>query len=316
MSANLSHLIIKIDETSNLLSASSTQLAKSTNMNYKLNKEISLAIEQITQGVTQQAMDINEGVQEVNDLADIIEKVIASTNILEEEITNTEELKNIGMETIDSLSKKTKKNTEFSSKISETLLNSQRGVEQIGKVSETISHISSQTNLLSLNAAIEAARAGEAGKGFAVVAEEVRKLAEQSSKSVNEINKIIRDIQLNSNNMEEMIIEINDILEDQTNSMAQTNKIFNEIAKAIQNTKLRVEDVFSLGSNMEVKKNKIVEMINDLSAIMEETASSTQEVSASVDEYSKMIEELNVTSSEMENTAISLSESIGKFLVQ
>jgi len=60
MSDNLSHLIIKIDETSNLLSASSTELAKSTNLNYKLNKEISLAIEQIAQGVTQQAIDINE----------------------------------------------------------------------------------------------------------------------------------------------------------------------------------------------------------------------------------------------------------------
>jgi len=112
-----------------------------------------------------------------------------------------------------------------------------------------------------------------------------------------------------------MIIEINEILKDQANSAAQTNKIFNEIAKAIENTKLRVEDVFSLGNNMEAKKNKIVEMMNDLSAIMQQTASSTQEVSTSVDEFSKMVEKLNKTSSDMENTAKSLSESIGKFLV-
>ena len=315
MSANLSHLIIKIDEVSNLLNVSSTELAESTNLNYELNKEISTAIEQIAQGASQQASEISDGVGEVNELADIIEKVIVSTNILENEVANTEKLKNSGMEAIINLSTKTKQNSEFSDKINETLLNSQRGVEEISKVSETISQISSQTNLLALNAAIEAARAGESGKGFAVVAEEVRRLAEQSSKSVNEINKIVSDIQLNSNNMSKMITEINEILKEQTNSTAQTDKIFKEIANAIQNTKIRVEEVFLLGNNMEAKKNKIVDMIGDLSAIMEETASGSQEVSATVDEYSKMIAKLNTSSAGMKDTAKTLSQSIGKFVV-
>ena len=315
MSTNLSHLIIKIDEVSGLLNVSSTELAESTNLNYELNKEISTAIEQIAKGASQQASEISDGVGEVNELADIIEKVIASTNILEKEVANTEKLKNTGMEAISDLSTKTKQNGEFSGKINETLLNSQRGVEEISKVSETISEISSQTNLLALNAAIEAARAGDSGKGFAVVAEEVRKLAEQSSKSVNEINTIVGDIQLNSNNMSKMITEINEILKEQTNSTAQTDKIFNEIANAIQNTKIRVEEVFSLGNNMEIKKNKIVEMMGDLSSIMEETASSSQEVSATVDEYSKMIAKLNASSAGMKDTAKTLSQSIGKFVV-
>lgn len=315
MSSNLSSLINKINEVSNLLNDSSSELAESTNVNFQLNKEISRSIEQIAIGATQQARDVSDGVEQVNELATIIEKVIESTNILEKEVEYTEKLKNKGMEAIYNLSTKTKENSNFSSKINDIILDSQNETEKISKLSETISQISDQTNLLALNAAIEAARAGESGRGFAVVADEVRKLAEQTAKSVNEIDTIVSDIKSNSDRISKMITEINDILYEQTNSTDQTDKIFNEIASAIQNTKDRVGEVFSLGKNMELKKNKIVEMITDLSSIMEETAAGSEEISATIDEHTKMIGKLNTSSTEMKDTSHTLSQSIKRFTV-
>jgi len=316
MAASLSYLIGKINEVSSLLNESSAELVESLSLNFELNKEISRSVEQIAIGATQQAKDASDGVEEIGHLAEIIEKVIESTNVLESEIENTEKLKNIGMEAIYDLSAKTKQNSDFSSRINEIVQDSQREVDKISKVSETISHISEQTNLLALNAAIEAARAGESGKGFAVVAEEVRKLAEQSSKSVDEINTIVRDIQTNSNNIAKMITHINGILEEQTNSTSKTDKIFNDIATAIQNTRLRVKEVFSLSEIMEANKNKIVEMISNLSAITEETAAGSQQVSANIIEHTKMIERLNTSSTEMKATANALSQSVGKFIIK
>lgn len=316
MAASLSYLIGKINEVSSLLNESSAELVESLSLNFELNKEISRSVEQIAIGATQQAKDASDGVEEIGHLAEIIEKVIESTNVLESEIENTEKLKNIGMEAIYDLSAKTKQNSDFSSRINEIVQDSQREVDKISKVSETISHISEQTNLLALNAAIEAARAGESGKGFAVVAEEVRKLAEQSSKSVDEINTIVRDIQTNSNNIAKMITHINGILEEQTNSTSKTDKIFNDIATAIQNTRLRVKEVFSLSEIMEANKNKIVEMISNLSAITEETAAGSQQVSANIIEHTKMLERLNASSTEMKATANALSQSVGKFTIK
>ncbi|HEY9062835.1 MAG TPA: methyl-accepting chemotaxis protein [Pseudobacteroides sp.] len=316
MSSNLSQLINKINETANLLTNSSVELSEATNTNYRLNKEIVSAIEQIAQGTSQQVKDVSDGASQVRELASIIESVINSANLLDKEIKITEDLEAKGLETVNDLKVKTIQNSNFSAKINEIVLDSHLGVEKISKVSETISQIAEQTNLLALNAAIEAARAGDMGKGFAVVADEVRKLAEQSSSSVNEINIIVNEIKKNSENISKMIIEINEVLKEQTVSSTDADKIFNNISNAMQNTKARVEEVFLHSKNMESKKIKIVEMIDELSAIMEETAASSQEVAASAESHSKMTEHLNTSSFQMKDTANELSQFVSKFTIK
>lgn len=315
MVEDLSRLVVDINESTQVLSASSEELAESSESSFNLNEEIARAIDQIAKGTSAQANDVSQGVSRVRGLAENIENVITSTSELEIEIKNTEKLKNDGLKSISELTRKTRQNYEASNKINEIILDSNTGVEKINIVTQTISEIAEQTNLLALNAAIEAARAGEAGKGFAVVAEEVRKLAEQSTKSVKEIGTIVKDIQQNTENVVNMMSEIGEVVGSQTQSVSQTEAIFNQLANGIQKTKSRIEDVYNLGKDMESKKNEIVEMIDDLSAIMEETAAGAQEVSASTDEQVNVTKKLTTASRSLAELAQSLQNSIGRFRI-
>ena len=115
--------------------------------------------------------------------------------------------------------------------------------KKINTISETISQITEQTNLLSLNASIESARAGEAGKGFAVVAEEIRKLAEQSKNSTEEIKAIIASIQKKSDTAVKAIKSTENVVNEQDLAVGETQKIFSEILKSIGIMIDKVEEV-------------------------------------------------------------------------
>ena len=162
-------------------------------------------------------------------------------------------------------------------------------VENIGSIVGTIKGIAEQTNLLALNAAIEAARAGEQGRGFAVVAEEVRKLAEQSASSAEEITKIITSIQYESRNVAEQMSESVKSVENGTEAVFYAGDILKQIIDQIQGIVGRIEQVASVAQEIGAGSEEVSAAVEEQTATMNEIANSASDLQGLVDELNNAI---------------------------
>ncbi|NLD46651.1 MAG: HAMP domain-containing protein [Clostridiaceae bacterium] len=315
MIRSLANLTSETNNTSKELFSSSEDLQTISNKYFDIIESTSNAINNIAQGAVDQAEQINNGVLKVKELSDSIESVFNSSDLLAVEITATENYEKSSSTIISDLLNKTERSSIASDNIYKAIIESNKGIERINLVTKVISEISSQTNLLALNAAIEAARAGEAGKGFAVVANEIRKLAEQSSNSVKEINSIVSDILKKSELTVEIVKDIDNITKSQSESVILTEDIFNKISDAIVKTKKQINDVFELCKEMDYKKNEINAMIEDLSAISEETAATSQEVASGTEIQLEMMSKIRDASQELALTAKNLNAVTSKYIL-
>jgi methyl-accepting chemotaxis protein len=204
---------------------------------------------------------------------------------------------------------------EASIKVSEIVADVNKSAREISSISDAINAITEQTNLLSLNASIEAARAGEAGKGFAVVADEIRKLAEQSKNSTEQIKAIIETIQLKATTAVQAMDNTRKIGSEQNDAVSRTEQIFTDILRSITTLTEKVEKVKKSVESMQVQKQVFVSQVENTSAISEETASSTEEVTASTEEVTSTMERFTEHTAELQELAEKLNEEIGKFKI-
>lgn len=310
---NIRDFIRQITIASDHLAAASSELTASSEQSSRAADEVASAIEDIAKGATHQAMDTENGAKHINDLGILVEKNEEYVLELNTSTSEVDRLKNEGFQILEELVKNTESNNRATKDIENVIYNTNESAAKIANASNMISSIAEQTNLLALNAAIEAARAGEAGRGFAVVAEEIRKLAEQSNGFTEDITGIVTDLNNKTRQAVLTMEEVVSITKLQSESVELTNEKFVGIAKALERADAAIGLINKSGEEINNKKDIIVDIIQNLSAISEENAAGTQEAAASVEEQTATMAEIANASEALEELARDMKDSIAKF---
>ena len=238
-----------------------------------------------------------------------------SNNIYE--ISNeTNRLSIEGLNEMENLTEKTIKANESSGELSQAVHDMNSVSEEIGVITEAINGISSQTNLLALNAAIEAVRAGEAGKGFSVVADEIRKLAEESSRSTKQIQELIEKIKERSNTAVDSMKATDDSIKEQTRVVEITRATFNQITDSISKLINAIDEIRSSATKTNTTTGDVASAMFNISSVAEESSASTEEVSASTKEVNATMDEFNQTALKLKELSQNLTKKLNKFVIK
>ena len=185
--------------------------------------------------------------------------------------------------------------------------------KQISELVEVIKRIADQTNLLALNAAIEAARAGEQGKGFAVVADEVRKLAEEVSLSVNDITSIVSTIQAESQDVADSLNTSYQEVAQGTAQINQTGETFTQISTAVSSVVDHIQTLYDHLNQITASSQQMNGAIEEIASVSEEAAAGVEETAASAQQMSSSMEEVASSSDSLSASADELNQLVNNF---
>ena len=278
MLEGLRSLISKVGEATSAVASSSAEISASTeemaagsHAQTKQAGEVATAVEEMTKTIVENARTASQTAETSKKAKEAAQK---GGQVVEETI--------VGMKRISSVV----------SKSSETVRALGKSSNQIGEIVSVIDDIADQTNLLALNAAIEAARAGEQGRGFAVVADEVRKLAERTTKATKEIAAMIKQIQVDTGgavgSMEEGTKEVENgiVLADKAGSALR------DIVQISQNLTAMVSQIAAASEQQSSASEQIAKNVEAISAVTGETASGTQQIARAAEDLNQLTDEL------------------------
>ncbi|MCT4584897.1 MAG: methyl-accepting chemotaxis protein [Peptostreptococcaceae bacterium] len=314
--SNFKELIENIIDSSGIMLDSAVEFSKSSKRALESFEEISDSVDDIAKNATDQAASTQEGLSRSNELGEVIDSEKEMMNELSDSFSMVANSVEEGMTIVNDLATKTNEGNVAIKEVYEGIIKTNESSKEIGSASETIASIAEQTNLLALNAAIEAARAGEMGKGFAVVAEEVRKLAEQSTQFTNVIDETVKELLQNSTSSVQNIEKVYQIIEEQATKVDETKEKYENIMSAMNESESASHDLERLSENMKTSKDTILEVLQNLSDIAQQNAASTEEASASSQAQISFMQGIARSSQDLEDIAKNLKELSSKFIIK
>lgn len=315
MVKNTRNLIQKVNISTEQVAASSEELMASSEQTTQATNHISTAIQEVAAGAETQNNSIKESARAIQEMAVGVQRVAEATSTVAEESKETTKEANDGNEAI-------QKVIQQMDKIHEAVLNTSTVIRQleersneIGKITEVITSISDQTNLLSLNAAIEAARAGEHGKGFAVVADEVKKLAEQSKASADQIATLIQEIQKDTTRAVNVMKKGTNEVTVGISVVQETGEGFTRIQKSIDQVASQIQEISAVSEEMSASVQQVHASMDQVAQIVKHSSTNTQNVAAASEEQLASMDEITSATSSLTKMSEDLLTQIRHFKV-
>lgn len=313
LTQSLGNIVGKIRNSSDTMSANSYELNDTSSQTLAANNEISKAVEDVAEGSTGMAASISKINENLLEMSNETKDINESVNEIRNQTVAVQDSSKIMNDKIKSMQNSSQKMDEGISAISKRIETVNTTVDKVSNIVSVIEEISSETNLLSLNASIEAARAGDAGKGFAVVAQEIRVLSDNTNTELENIKQIISSL------VEECrycVQASGTIVEDNAKQKEEIKAVLDEFGsldEQIQKTAEKADEIEELVTAMIELNDDITKSSNSLTDVSAANAAATEEMNANIEELNAMMNGVSEMAGHMNDESDGLKEALSFF---
>lgn len=313
LTQSLGSIVGRIRNSSDTMSSNSYELNDTSSQTLAANNEISKAVEDVAEGSTGMAASISKINENLLEMSNETKDINASVDEIKNQTVAVQDSSKIMNDKIKSMQDSSHKMDEGISAISKRIETVNTTVDKVSNIVSVIEEISSETNLLSLNASIEAARAGDAGKGFAVVAQEIRVLSDNTNTELENIKQIISSL------VEECrycVQASGTIVEDNAKQKEEIKAVLDEFGsldEQIQKTAEKADEIEELVTAMIELNDDITKSSNSLTDVSAANAAATEEMNANIEELNAMMNGVSEMAGHMNEESDGLKEALSFF---